>query len=95
MSLVFLCSLKNDDAEFSKRIKEVFNIYAVVRNIKSSKAQMKEELEKKEKAREKRQEALREYLSELDSKGIPIKERSSLESKWEKDHPLGSYEDVI
>ena len=55
---------------------------------------MKEELEKKEKAREKRQKALREYLSELDSKEITINERSSLEAKWEKEHPLGSYEDV-
>ena len=80
--------LGKDDAEFRKRIKEVFGIYKIVRDIKDKKAYDREEELKKQKVTEKLQEEFRGYITELNKRDVSAEQWRELTDRWWKEHQI-------
>ncbi|MGI0100282.1 MAG: hypothetical protein ACREBH_00965 [Candidatus Micrarchaeaceae archaeon] len=85
LDLVYV-KLSNDDTEFIKRIKEMFGIYKIVRNIKSKKVYDEEEKKEKEKITTILQEEFKNYVADLNKRKIPPEQWRELTNNWWKEH---------
>lgn len=86
LDLVYV-KLSNDDAEFSSRIKEVFGIYKIVRNIKSKKAYDKEKAEMRLERDRAYAEEFSKQIENLDNMKLSPEEWRKRRDEWQKDHP--------
>jgi tRNA A-37 threonylcarbamoyl transferase component Bud32 len=84
--LVYI-KLRKDDTEFSKKIKEVFGIYKLVRNIRSKKTYNKEKAETRLKKEREYAEEFSKQIADLDRMGLNPEEWRKRRDEWQKEHP--------
>jgi hypothetical protein len=86
LDLVYI-KLRKDDTEFSKKIKEVFGIYKLVRNIRSKKTYDKEKAETRLKKEREYAEEFSKQIADLDRMGLNPEEWRKRRDEWQKEHP--------
>jgi hypothetical protein len=93
LDLIYI-KIENGDDDFKNKIRDIYAVYKIVRGIKSKKAHEKEDAEKANKKEEARQKDFREFINELNGMNLPPSQYIEQRTRWEKEHPLSSYEDA-